>query len=214
MISTLKSKAVEISALFISLLALQTSCSNQEYVEASYHNAQKVIIVSDVIPEETTAVKLSAVSSEKRLLSAEIIYPEKFLSSKDYVSGDGVFKVDQELIDRFKLGLKYEGATEPFERSVRIPTKIHARYAAQGSVYNNSFIYALVFHIEVIPKKDKESSPEIKIKGVEFDYLSTFSKNLLFMAWTILFGLDETMDINQMFENGVTWSALNTPGKL
>ncbi|HDY7790999.1 TPA: hypothetical protein RQK15_004287 [Vibrio vulnificus] len=214
MLETLKNRVIEIAALLVSLLALQTSCSNQEYVEASYHNAQKVVVISETIPHMSQVVKLRTVSGEKHLLSAEIVYPEEFLTSKDYVSGDGLFELDHELVTKLKADLKFKNVQEVKKQSVGIPIKLHVRYAAQGDVYDNSFIYALVFHLEIEPAETKAELANIKIESFEFERLLSFPDSFLFMAWTMMFGLDETYDINHMFKEGVTWSSLTSPGRL
>ncbi|HIF6100520.1 TPA: hypothetical protein ACX3GU_004826, partial [Vibrio parahaemolyticus] len=204
MLETLRKKIFEIVAIIVSFLALQVSCSSQEYVEKNYVNAHKIIIVTDLIDKE---VKLKPASDNKRILSVDMIFPQNFSNHKEFIRSDGNFSPSKEFIASLSnaFGKNYKATSTMM--TVTLPIKLHTRYAISGEAYTDSSIYELALDV-VVQSGGEDSNPLITIDKAELVFMSRPPTGMLASLYFYFFGTDETYDIDQMYDSGKHWKTI------
>ncbi|MDY4386417.1 hypothetical protein [Pectobacterium aroidearum] len=204
-------KPIEILTLIVSFIAMWLSWNAQDYVEATYSNNQKIIIFSEKDKNLEGVSKISAVGENKRILSVEIIYPDKFRKEKDYIDSRGMYQNDLQIIKELTSILP-ENITNG-EHSASIPVRLVTRYAVDGDSYSDVSNYVMTFYFSI--KKDKENqSYELAVHETQFVFSSRRPNSVIYFIISYFFGEDETQDINDMFNKKVFWNTINFAGKL
>lgn len=201
---------ISVFTLIVSISSLCVSCSGQNYVEATYEGNQKVIIYSENVKNVPNVVKLSAIGDKKRIISVDVYYPRKFRSVEDYVDSSGFFTPDAEL-NTVIAGILPRG-TKAGELSVRIPVRLLTKYAADGDSFIDNSIYFLTYKCTVT--KDRDEKYKVEVYDVRFDFASRIPSGVFYMLTSYLFGEDEYVDINKMYETGGYWSSVGFVGSI
>ncbi|MEQ4511555.1 MAG: hypothetical protein ABN480_13260 [Dickeya sp.] len=204
-------KPIEILSILISFVAMWLSWNALDYVEVTYSNNQKIIIYSEKEKDLDGVSKISALGENKKILSIDIIFPDKFRSEKGYIDSRGVYADDPQVIKELTKILP-KNLTNG-EYSASIPVRLVTRYAVDGDSYSDISNYVMTFYFYL--KKDNENQLyDLTMHETQFVFSSRRPNGLIYFIISYFYGEDETQDINEMFNKKIFWNIINYAGKL
>ncbi len=196
----------EVMSLVISTCALYTSMSAIRYTQSIYENNQKLIIYSVKYNSNDDYFVLKPLGENKKILSLEITYPNKFNPQIDLISTSGKYKPNEEILNKLKELAKQKLNSSSYK--IDIPVNIASRYAVDGEALSDSSNYIVSFYIDI---EKKEEYINAKLIDVEFTFSQRYPTGFLFIVLNSIFP-DESLDIDYMYENNTIWQSINFVG--
>lgn len=204
-------KPIELLTLFVSFIAMWVSWNAQDYVEATYSNNQKIVIFSEKDKDSEGVNKIFAVGENKKILSVDIIFPDKFRTERDHIDSRGVYQNNPQVIEKL-ISILPKNIMNG-EHSASIPVRLVTRYAVDGDSYSDISNYVMTFYFS-LKRDDKSKSYELTVHDTQFVFSARTPNSLTYSINSYFFGEDETQDINEMFNKKTLWNSINFAGKI
>ncbi|MDH2911203.1 hypothetical protein N7V53_01450 [Kosakonia sp. HypNH10] len=204
-------KPIELLTLFVSFIAMWVSWNAQDYVEATYSNNQKIVIFSEKDKDFEGVNKIFAVGENKKILSVDIIFPDKFRTERDHIDSRGVYQNNPQVIEKL-ISILPKNIMNG-EHSASIPVRLVTRYAVDGDSYSDISNYVMTFYFS-LKRDDKSKSYELTVHDTQFVFSARTPNSLTYSINSYFFGEDETQDINEMFNKKTLWNSINFAGKI
>jgi len=196
---------IEVLTLFFSCTAVWISWNGQNYVEAAYISNKKLIVYSERYKDNPDITKLIPIGDNKKILSVRISYPDKFIKNVDYIDASGLYASTENININIARMLKKDIKDNSI--SFSIPVELLTKYAVDGDVFYDNSIYFITYKINL--EKEKDSNYKVITYESQFEFASRIPDGITYSLIRIVFGEDETMDINKMFETNNYWSSLD-----
>ncbi|MCS4316752.1 hypothetical protein M2407_001051 [Serratia sp. BIGb0234] len=196
---------IEVLTLFFSCTAVWISWNGQNYVEAAYISNKKLIVYSERYKDNPEITKLIPIGDNKKILSVRISYPDKFIKNVDYIDASGLYASTENININIARMLKKDIKDNSI--SFSIPVELLTKYAVDGDVFYDNSIYFITYKINL--EKEKDSNYKVITYESQFEFASRIPDSITYSLIRRVFGEDETMDINKMFETNSYWSSLD-----